>query len=255
MPTFPICTVWFLGEQLLLNRMSGAPGASVAGIGADNNNNLGIISSGNVFSPGQSSFVSSVTTSTTKIKVEEEMLSVWDFPKVEKLESNGVLQTQNWKCWWCSSIFKGWNATKAMSHCTKTQSKTDIKACTGNIPREIMAALLAFKHTEMGLLTMKQLHNEAFADELSHNQTTMAVALEGSRSRSSNSCSVAYHFDILTLPKTVALGHPVIRNSPLQLLNKCIAKDCCSRPLKELTLRKLSNLPHLYLLPIVLLLA
>jgi hypothetical protein len=58
-----------------------------------------------------------------------------------------------------------------------------------------MAALLAFKHTKTGLSTMKRLHNEAFPDELSHNQTTMTVALEGSRSRSSNSCSVASHFD------------------------------------------------------------
>jgi hypothetical protein len=90
-PTFPIDTVWFLGEQPLFNRMSGAPGtSSVAGAGADNDNNLGIISSGDIFSPGQSSYVSSVTTSTTKIKVEE-ILSVWDFPRVEKSGSKGVL--------------------------------------------------------------------------------------------------------------------------------------------------------------------
>jgi hypothetical protein len=82
MPTFPICTIWFCGEQPLLNMMSGAPGTSVASIGAEDDD-LGIISSGNVFSPGQSSYVSSVTTSTTKIKVEE-ILSVWDFPRVEK---------------------------------------------------------------------------------------------------------------------------------------------------------------------------
>jgi hypothetical protein len=93
-PTFPIRTVWFLGEQPLLNRMSGAPGTSIASVGTDNDGDLGIISSGNVFSPGKSSYVSSVTTSTTKIKVEE-MLYFWDFPRVEKSESKGVLQTQN----------------------------------------------------------------------------------------------------------------------------------------------------------------
>jgi hypothetical protein len=135
-----------------------------------------------------------VTTSTTKITVEE-VLSVWDFPRVEKSGSNRVLQTQTWKCGWCGSIFKGWNATKVLNHCTKTQGKTDIKACTGNIPREVMAALLAFKHTKTGLSTMKRLQSEAFTDVLSHNQMTMAVALEGSCSCSSNSCSVASHFD------------------------------------------------------------
>jgi hypothetical protein len=68
MPTFPILTVWFLGEQPLFNRMSGTSGtSSVAGVGADDNNDPGIISSCDVFSPGQSSYVSSVTTSTTKI--------------------------------------------------------------------------------------------------------------------------------------------------------------------------------------------
>jgi hypothetical protein len=116
--------------------MSGAPGtSSIAGIGADDNDDSGIISSGNVFYPGQSSYVSSVTTSTTKIKVEE-ILSVWDFPRVVKPGSKGVLQTQTWKCGWCSSIFKGWNATKVLNHCTKTQGKTDIKACTGTFPEK-----------------------------------------------------------------------------------------------------------------------
>jgi hypothetical protein len=74
MPNFPICTVWFLGEQPLFNRMSSAPGtSSVAGVGADNDNDLGIISSGDVFSPGKSFYVSSVTTSTTKIKADKKV--------------------------------------------------------------------------------------------------------------------------------------------------------------------------------------
>jgi hypothetical protein len=97
MPTFPIRTVWFLGEQQLFNKMSGAPGTSSAGVGVEDNNDSGIISSGDVFPPGQSSYVSSLTTSTTKIKVEE-ILSVWDFPRVEKSGSKGVLRTQTWKC-------------------------------------------------------------------------------------------------------------------------------------------------------------
>jgi hypothetical protein len=138
-----------------------------------------------------------------------------------------------------------------MNHCsTKTQGKTDIKACTGNIPQEIMAALLAFKHTKRnGLSTMKQVHNKAFGDELSHNQTLL-----WKDPAPAPPTPVVLHL-ISTLAKTVALAHPILQNSPLQLLNTCIAKDCRSHPLKEITLRKLTNLPSLYLLPIVLLLA
>jgi hypothetical protein len=231
--------------------MSGAPGTSVAGVGAEDDDDSEVISSGNVFSPGQSSYVSSVTTSTTKIKVEE-ILSVWDFPRVEKLGSKGVLQTQTWKCGWCGSIFKGWNATKVLNHCTKTHGKTDIKACTGNIPREIMAALLAFKHTKTGLSTMKRLHNEPL--RMNSHTTRRLWQLLWKDPPPAPPTPVVLHL-ISTLPNLVALVPPILQNSPLQLLKTCIANDCCSCPLKELTLHKLSNLPSLHLLPMLLLLA
>jgi hypothetical protein len=82
-----------------------------------------------------------------------------------------------------------------LNHCTKTTGKTDIKPCSGNIPKEVLALLLAFKHKKMGVSTMKQQYSEAFADDISTNQMSMAVALEASRIRSSKSASVASHFD------------------------------------------------------------
>jgi hypothetical protein len=54
---------------------------------------------------------------------------------------------------------------------------------------------LSIQTHEAAISMMKRLHNEAFTDELSHNQPTMAVALEGSCSCSSNSGSVASHFN------------------------------------------------------------
>jgi hypothetical protein len=95
----------------------------------------------------------------------------------------------------CGSTFKGWNATKVLNHCMKTTGKTDIKPCSRNIPKEVLALLLAFKHKKMGVSTMKQQYLEAFADDISTNQMFMAVALEASRIRSFKSASVASHFD------------------------------------------------------------
>jgi hypothetical protein len=93
-----------------------------------------------------------------------------------------------WKCRWCST-FKGWNATKVLNHCSKTTRKTDIKPCSGKIPKEVLATLVAFKHKKMGVSTMKQQYLEAFADDILTNQMSMAVVLEASRSRSSKSAS------------------------------------------------------------------
>jgi hypothetical protein len=193
LPTFPVRFVCFLGEQTKNSTMS-SQGTSVD-IDVDDEDS-GFISSGNVFSPGQSSFASSVTTTSTRPQIKlEEMLSVWDFPLVEKLGSKGDVRTQIWKCGRCGSTFKGWNATKVLNHCTKTTGKTDIKPCSGNIPKEVLASLLSFKHKKMGVSTMKRQYSEAFADDISTNQMSMAVALEASRIRSSKSASVASHFD------------------------------------------------------------
>jgi hypothetical protein len=187
-----VCFVCFLGEQTTISTIS-SQGTSVVDI---NNENSGFISSGNVFSPGQSSFASSVTTTSTRTQIRlEEMLSVWDFPLVEKLGSKGNVCTQIWKCGRCGSTFKGWNATKELNHCTNTTGKTEIKPCSGNIPKEVLASLLAFKHKKMGVSTMKQQYLEVFADDISTNQMPTAVALEASRIRSSKSASVASHFD------------------------------------------------------------
>jgi hypothetical protein len=193
LPTFPVRFVCFLGEQTNNSTMS-SQGTSV-NVDVDDEDS-GFISSGNVFSPGQSSFASSVTTTFTRTQIKlEEMLSVWDFPLVEKLGSKGDVCTQIWKCGRCGSAFKGWNATKVLNHSMKTTGKTDIKPCSGNISKEVLALLLAFKHKKMGVSTMKQQYSEAFADDILTNQMSMAVALEASRIRSSKSVSVASHFD------------------------------------------------------------
>jgi hypothetical protein len=178
MSTFPIHYILFRGEQPYSRSMS-ARRTSFVGID-DDDDETGF---GDVISPGFSS-ASSVTTS-VKVKVEE-FTCVWDFPKVERF--GGKDATKSWKCGWCGSSFQAWNATKALYHLTKSKKNgTDIKPCSGNIPKEVMASFLAFQHKKLGVSTAKRLYDEAFTDDLATNQMSMAVAFEGSRVRSSNS--------------------------------------------------------------------
>jgi hypothetical protein len=93
LPTFPVCFVCFLAERTTTSTMS-YQGTSIIDVDVTDEDS-GFISSGNVFSPGQSSFASYVTTTSTRTQIKvEEMLSVWDFPLVEKLGSKGGLRTQ-----------------------------------------------------------------------------------------------------------------------------------------------------------------
>jgi hypothetical protein len=163
-------------------------GNSVVAVDVDEENSFG----GDVVTPA--SFASSVTMSTTQIKFEE-IRSAWDFPRVEKSGDKGSIKSQYWKCGWCGSNFKGWNATKVMSHCTKTRGeKTDIKPCSGSIPKELLESLRSLQNRKKGISNLKRQHNEAFADGIANDQLTMSVALEGSRLRSSNSSNLSNHF-------------------------------------------------------------
>jgi hypothetical protein len=180
MSTFPVRFICFRGEQPFSGSMS-ARRTSFVGLDDDDEEPAGF---GDVVSPGFSLAPSSVTTS-VMVKVEE-FTCVWDFAKVERF--GGKDATKSWKCGWCGSSFQGWNATKALYHLTKSKkSGTDIKPCSGNIPREVMASFLAFQHKKLGVSTAKRLYDEAFMDDLATNQMSMAVAFEGSRSRTSNS--------------------------------------------------------------------
>jgi hypothetical protein len=179
MSTFPIRFILFRGEQPFSRSMS-ARRTSFVGIDDDDEEEPGF---GDVISPGFSS-ASSVTTS-VKVKLEE-FTCVWDFPKVQRF--GGKDATKSWKCGWCGSSFQAWNATKALYHLTKSRKiGTDIKPCSGNIPKEVMTSFLAFQHKKLGVSTAKRLYDEAFVDDLSNNQMSMAVAFEASRIRSSNS--------------------------------------------------------------------
>jgi hypothetical protein len=178
MSTFPVRIICFRREQPFSRSMS-ARRTSFVGLDVDDEEP----GFGDVVSPGFS-LASSVTTS-VQVKVEE-FTCVWDFPKVDRFGGKGA--TKSWKCGWCGSLFQGWNATKALYHVTKSKkSGTDIKPCSGNIPREVMATFIAFQNKKLDLSTTKRQYDEAFTEEISTNQMSMAVAFEGSRTRSSNS--------------------------------------------------------------------
>jgi hypothetical protein len=143
----------------------------LVGLDVDNEEEPGF---GDVVSPGFS-LASSVTTS-VKVKVEE-FTCVWEFPKIDRFGGKGA--PRSWKCGWCRSKFQGWNAMKALYHVTKSKkSGADIKPCSGNIPREVMATFLAFQNKKLDVLTAKRLYDDAFTEEISTNQMSMAVAFE-----------------------------------------------------------------------------
>jgi hypothetical protein len=73
----------------------------------------------------------------------EDMNAVWDFQKIERRGGSGTIEDRSWCCGWCGMVLKGWNATKAMNHVSKATGNNDVKACTGNIPKETLSA---FRH-------------------------------------------------------------------------------------------------------------
>jgi hypothetical protein len=109
----------------------------------------------------------------------DEIKSVWDFPGVEKLGSSGGMMS--WKCCWCHSTFKGWNATKVLIHVSKfskTGGQSDIKVCTGRIPKEILELFQTYRNRASGVSSVKRQHSEALSDSIANDQTSMAVAFD-----------------------------------------------------------------------------
>jgi hypothetical protein len=99
---------------------------------------------------------------------------------------------QLWKCCWCNSRFKGWNATKVMNHVSKIVGRNDIKVCTGRIPKEIFQA---YRTCATVIWSVKRQHSEAFVDSIAENQTSIAVLYADQRSCVSRSSS--NHVDLI----------------------------------------------------------
>jgi hypothetical protein len=142
---------------------------------------------GDIVSPGFSSLSSS---SANPVAVFD-FQSVWEFENIEKVGCRMTRSSQIWICHWCNGRFRGWNATKVLNHVSKNTGKTDIKACTGSIPMNTLAAFQSFRHHKSGLTESKRLHSDALSDRISENQQSLAIAYSIKRSRSSNSSSTA----------------------------------------------------------------
>jgi hypothetical protein len=121
--------------------------------------------------------------------------SVWDFPGIEKIGTPLLSTLQLWKCCWCNSKFKGWNATKVMNHVLKTVGRNDIKVCTGRIPKETLLIFQANQSLATVILTVKRQHSEAFVDSIAENQTSIAVLYADQQSHASHSSS--NHVDLI----------------------------------------------------------
>jgi hypothetical protein len=117
----------------------------------------------------------------------DDVQSVWDFEKIEKLGAAGDELSKRWRCGWCSTTLRGWHATKAMNHLARLPGNNDVKACSGPIPKETLAFFRSFRLRKMEKKTVKKRKQEAYSGSVSDNQKSMAVAFEEARIRKSAS--------------------------------------------------------------------
>jgi hypothetical protein len=133
---------------------------------------------------------SSLSSSSANPVAVFDFQSVWDFENIEKVGCCMTRLSQTWICHWCNRRFCSWNATKVLN-VSKNIGKTDIKACTGSIPMNTLAAFQSFRHHKSGLTESKRLHSNALSDCISENQQSLGIEYSTKRSHSSNSSSTA----------------------------------------------------------------
>jgi hypothetical protein len=131
----------------------------------------------------------SVVTSPTHTALAD-IKSVWQFEKVEKLGGPDNA-SKTWRCGWCGSVLKGWNATKIMVHLARVPGNNDVKSCVGPIPPETLALYRGFRSRRVGGKTLKRKQEEAYKSSVSDNQKSLAVAWSASRSRNTASSGSA----------------------------------------------------------------
>ena len=90
-----------------------------------------------------SSSASAVNVDASNSTVSKIIKVVWDFEHIEKF-GGPEDATKKWRSNWCGLTLKVLNATKALSHVTKTPGNNDVKACSGNIPKDTLAAFQKF---------------------------------------------------------------------------------------------------------------
>jgi hypothetical protein len=120
---------------------------------------------------------------------------VWQFERVVKL-GGPDFHSKQWKCGWCDSTFKGWNATKVLHHCAKASGNFDIKPCTGPIPKTLLTKFQALRHKKLGASALKRQHKEAFSDTIAEGQQSISVLFGGNRTRTSTSSGVGKIVDV-----------------------------------------------------------
>jgi hypothetical protein len=128
----------------------------------------------------------SVITPSTRRYVLDDIKSVWEFEKVEKLGGPDDF-SKRWHCGWCGSTLKGWNATKAMNHLARLAGNNDVKSCSGPISRDMLELFKGFRLRKIGKKAAKRQKEEAYQNLVSENQKSMAVAWEDARVRMSAS--------------------------------------------------------------------
>jgi hypothetical protein len=184
--TFPVRSICFCTGWSPLENMSGLQSDPLV-VGGTASRPL---SCADVLSPGFSS-LSLSSTHHQNVSLDE-VKSVWDFPGVEKLGSSGGVMS--WKCCWCHSTFKGWNATIVMIHeskFSKTSGQSDIKVCTGKIPKEILELFQTYWNRASGMSSVKRQHSEALLDSIANDQISIAVAFDIKRKCSSHTGGTA----------------------------------------------------------------
>jgi hypothetical protein len=188
--TFPVHSISYCAGWAQVQSMSGSQSDPLFVVEGSASRDPSLV---DLVSPGLSSLSSSSTIKTCT--TVDELKSVWDFPGIEKIGSPSLSSTHVWKCCWCNSRFKGWNATKVMNHVSKIVGRNDIKVCTGRIPKETLLIFQAYRTRATVISSVKRQHSEAFVDSIAENQTSIAVLYADHRSRASRSSS--NHVDLI----------------------------------------------------------
>lgn len=126
--------------------------------------------------------------------VVQELRVVWDFEKIERLGGPDAA-SKKWRCNWCGLTLSGWNATKALSHVTKSPGNNDVKRCTGNIPKATLALFQQFRFGKKGVASVKRKHAEVYAEKVACHQMSLSVCYQDTRTRTSSATAGSHRLD------------------------------------------------------------
>ena len=121
-------------------------------------------------------------------KASKEGPSVWDLDHVKRLGTSKA--DAAWKCLWCNTVFRHWNATKCLYHLAKIVGK-DVRICKATHDKKSKELYYSMLKGKDKTLTTLKAREAKFQDMVADGQQSLAIMFEESRLRVSNGCGTA----------------------------------------------------------------